>query len=59
VWSVCGSSVGFLVSYFLPALFYLKIRSKKAFNGRKVHAAAITLYSVQHQIVHTRMLTCV
>ncbi|KAG5175402.1 transmembrane amino acid transporter protein-domain-containing protein [Tribonema minus] len=38
VWSICGSSVGFFVSFGLPALFYLKIRAKKAFNIRKLAA---------------------
>ncbi|CAM9476568.1 unnamed protein product [Chrysoparadoxa australica] len=38
VWSICGSSVGFLVSFGMPCMFYLRIRRKKAWNVRKACA---------------------
>ncbi|CAM9573705.1 unnamed protein product [Discosporangium mesarthrocarpum] len=46
VWSICGSSVGFLVCYLLPALLYLKIRAHKKMNARKVGAWAVILVTL-------------
>ncbi|CAM9315807.1 unnamed protein product [Ascophyllum nodosum] len=46
VWSICGSSVGFTVSYLLPAGFYLKIRSHKPFNVRKASAWIVVVVSL-------------
>jgi hypothetical protein len=38
VWSLCGSSMGMMIAYCMPAIFYLRIRRKKAWNIRKLGA---------------------
>ncbi|GMI14955.1 hypothetical protein TrLO_g10415 [Triparma laevis f. longispina] len=36
VWSICGSSLGFVIAYILPSACYLKLRGKKGRNARVV-----------------------
>eukprot|EP00903_Cladosiphon_okamuranus_P022165 g20383.t2 len=54
VWSICGSSVGFMVCYTLPSLFYLKIRWHKSFNTRKAGALLVLVVSMFAIIICTK-----
>ncbi|GMH84019.1 hypothetical protein TrST_g10466 [Triparma strigata] len=36
VWSICGSSLGFIIAYILPSACYIKLRGKKGRNARVV-----------------------
>ncbi|CAM9263340.1 unnamed protein product, partial [Phaeothamnion confervicola] len=54
VWSICGSSVGFLVGYILPALFYLRIRRAKPMNARKAGAYLMLVVATAAMILCTQ-----
>ncbi|CAN0347772.1 unnamed protein product [Pylaiella littoralis] len=54
VWSICGSSVGFMICYLLPSVFYLKIRWHKPFNLRKAGAMTMMVFSVIAIVICTR-----
>eukprot|EP00752_Nemacystus_decipiens_P011549 g10255.t1 len=54
VWSICGSSVGFMICYTLPSLFYLKIRWHKSFNIRKAGALLVLILSAFAIIICTK-----
>ncbi|CAM9164895.1 unnamed protein product [Ectocarpus sp. 8 AP-2014] len=54
VWSICGSSVGFMICYLLPAVFYLKIRWHKQFNIRKAGAFLVVVVSSLAIVICTR-----
>ena len=43
VWSICGSSLGFIIAYILPSACYLKIRGKKKGLNRRVVGAWVML----------------
>ena len=48
VWSICGSSLGFVVAYILPSACYLKIRSRRKghFNVRILGAWLMLFFSI-------------
>ncbi|CBJ28443.1 conserved unknown protein [Ectocarpus siliculosus] len=54
VWSICGSSVGFMICYLLPGVFYLKIRWHKQFNIRKAGAFLVVVVSSLAIVICTR-----
>ncbi|CAB1096529.1 unnamed protein product [Ectocarpus sp. CCAP 1310/34] len=54
VWSICGSSVGFMICYLLPGVFYLKIRWHKQFNKRKAGALVVVVLSSAAIVICTR-----
>jgi hypothetical protein len=46
VWSICGSSLGFVIAYILPSACYLKVRQKrKGWNMRVVGAWVMLVVS--------------
>jgi len=53
VWSVCGSSMSLIIGFFIPAVCYLKIRSKKRMNPRSVGAWSMAIFSVLASIICT------
>lgn len=53
VWSICGSSMGIIIGFFIPAVCYLKIRSRKRINPRSVCAWSMAVFAVIASIVCT------
>jgi len=53
VWSVCGSSMSLIIGFFIPAVCYLKIRSRKRMNPRSVGAWSMAIFSVFASIICT------
>lgn len=45
VWSICGSSMAIIISFFVPSACYLKLRGKKGVNPRTVGAACLLVFS--------------
>ncbi|GMH51647.1 hypothetical protein TrRE_jg13429, partial [Triparma retinervis] len=54
VWSICGSSLGFVIAYILPAACYLKVRARrKGWNARVGGAWAMLAVSTVGMAVCT------
>lgn len=53
VWSICGSSMGLIIGFFIPAACYLKIRSNKKWNPRSIGAWSLILFSTMASIICT------
>jgi len=58
VWSICGSSLGFIIAYILPSACYLKVRQRrKGFNSRVVGAWVMLIVSSLGMVLCTVQAT--
>jgi hypothetical protein len=53
VWGICGSSMALIIGFFLPAAYYLKIRSRKGINPRSAGAWFMIIFSLVSSFVCT------
>lgn len=53
VWSVCGSSMSLVIGFFIPAVCYLRIRSRKRMNPRSVGAWSMAIFAVLASVICT------
>ena len=56
VWGICGSSMALIIGFFLPAAYYLKIRSRKGINPRSAGAWFMIAFSLVSTFVCTRYI---
>ena len=45
VWSICGSSLGFMIAYIIPSACYLRLRRRKGLNRRILAAWCMLIFS--------------